>query len=253
MKAYACLVVLGASLAAHSARADDLQVISAAAAKDALAPLAALAQKALGETVRFSFGTAGEIRARALSGAPFDLVVAPPKVLENLAQQGAVAKGSRTDLGVVLLAGAVRKGAPKIDLSDEKALKASLLAAASIGIANPATGATSGIYLRDLMARLGVANAVKGKLKFYPDGQDAGEAVARGDIALALGQKSEFIGVPGAELAGLLPQSDQLRTIYAASLAKAAAGKANSRKLFDLLTSPEIKASFQAHGFDPPR
>lgn len=245
--ALALTAVLGA--AAH---ADEIIVLAAAATKEALAPVPGWLLKSTGDHVQFVFGTAGAMHDKALAGPPFDIIIVPPAPLADLIKQGAVVAGSREDLGVVRLAAAVRSGAPVPDIASVDALKTSLLQAASIGIADPATGATSGIYLANLMQNLGVAAAVASKLKLYPDGSAAMEAVARGEIALGLGQKSEITPVSGIELA-LLPESVQLSTVYAAGLASRAADKKSARDLLGFLSSPEAQTSFARNGFDPPR
>jgi molybdate transport system substrate-binding protein len=247
------VAVLAVPLLARAARADDLLVLSAAAARQALAPAPGWFEKSTGSHVRFVFGTAGEMRAKALSSAPFDIIIAPPAILADLVRRDAVAAGSRKDLGAVVLAAAVRKGAPHPDISNEGALRATLLATPAIGIADPAIGATSGIYLMKLMQRLGIAAAIKSKMKLYPDGSDAMKALARGEIALGLGQKSEIIPVPGVDLVGSLPQTVQLRTIYAAGLAKQSEGKRSAGELLEFLSGPQMLASFRANGFDPPQ
>jgi molybdate transport system substrate-binding protein len=238
---------------AASAHADELVVLAAAATKQALAPVPDQLLKSTGDHVRFVFGTAGAMHDKALAGSPFDIVIVPPAPLADLIERGAVVAGSREDLGVVRLAAAVRSGTPVPDISSVDALKTALLHAASIGIADPATGATSGIYLAKLMEKIGIEDAVGPKLKRYPDGSAAMEAVARGEIALGLGQKSEITPVQGVQLIGILPEAVQLSTIYSAGLASQAANKKPAHDLLMLLESPEAQASFARNGFDPPR
>lgn len=246
------LAIVAAVLCAATApaRGADLLVLSAAAMKTAVSSLPEAFTRQTGDHVSFIFGTAGFIRDKAVSGEAFDLVIVPPAPLADLVKRGLVIDGTRQDLGLVRLGAAVQKGHahPAIDTVD--AFKAALLAAPRIGMADPATGATSGIYLAKLFEQLGVAEAVKPKLSFFPEGQVAMEAAARGEIDLGLGQISEILPVSGTELIGPIPEALQLRTVYAAGLAQHAKSPEASRRLLQFLAGPDAAAAFKAQGFE---
>ena len=63
------------------------------------------------------------------------------------------------------------------------------------------TGA-SGIYLKGVFEKLGVAEQIKGKLKSV---HAAGEAVANGEAEIGFTQVSEVLPFAGAEVGGMLP------------------------------------------------
>jgi molybdate transport system substrate-binding protein len=244
------LMMLALGLAAQPARANDLVVLSAAAMKTAVSALPDSFAAATGDRVSFIFGTAGFIRDKATSGEAFDVVIVPPAPMADLAKRGLVVDGSMQKLGLVRLGAAVRAGAPHPDISTEASFRAALLSADSIGMADPATGATSGIYLAKLMEQLGVMEAVRPKLKFYPEGQVAMEAAARGEVAFGLGQVSEILPVPGTDLIGTIPESLQLKTIYAAGLAAGGHNKEAAARLMRYLSGPQAVASYKAQGFE---
>ena len=231
-------------------RAENLVVLSAAAAKISLEDISKQYQRMSGNGITFSFGTAGEMSAKAQSGVPFDIIIVPPAPLADLTNKGIVADGSREDLGIVRLAAAVRAGAAVPDMSTEEKLKDALLNASSIGMADPGSGATSGIYLMKLMGTLGIGDAVHSKLKLFPDGQAAMEAVERGEVALGLGQKSEITPVAGVSLIGDLPQAVQLNTVYSAGLSANSFKKRSAQDLFKFMVGAEARTSFLANGFD---
>ena len=234
----------------RAASADDLDVLAASAVKKAVEGVPAQVETATGDHVRFTFGTAGGIHDKAAAGTDFDIVILPPAPLDDLSRRGLVVPGSRRDLGTVRLAAAVRSGAVHPALENVAELKDTLLAAPSIGLADPATGATTGIYLAKLFQQLGMADALRSKVKVYADGLNAMAAVARGEVAIGLGQMSEITPVQGVELVGPLPETVQLKTIYAAGLGSKVGDKPSARKLLDLLTSPAMAAAFRANGFD---
>ena len=69
---------------------------------------------------------------------------------------------ARTGIGI-----AVRKGAPKPDVSSPEALKRALLAADTV-VYNTAS---SGLYIEKMLDRIGVGDPVKAKTQRYPTGE----------------------------------------------------------------------------------
>lgn len=244
------LMLLALGLAAQPARAADLVVLSAAAMKAAVSALPDSFAAETGDRVSFVFGTAGFIRDKAMSGEAFDVVIVPPAPLGDLVKRGLVVDGSMQKLGLVRLGAAVRAGTARPDIMTEASFRATLLAASSIGMADPATGATSGIYLSKLLEQLGVMDAVRPKLKLYPEGQVAMEAAARGEVAFGLGQVSEILPVAGIDLVGTLPEALQLKTVYAAGLAAGGQNNEAALRLMRYLSGPKAVASYKAQGFE---
>ena len=244
----AVVVALVALVCLGQAEAATLRVVSAAAAKGPLVDGAAAFKEQSGDDLSFSFGTAGQVRDRASSGA-FDIVVAPPAVLSALAEKSIVDPSTKTDLGAVVLAAAVPAASKVAAPSDLASLKKLILNAPTIGLANPKTGATSGIFLDQLLHRLGVYDSVAPRLRLFADGQDAVAAVAKGPLFLALGQSSEVAAVRGVRSLGPLPAAAQLRTIYSAALTKSAVKSPAAKAFMAFLQSSRTKAALRAHGF----
>jgi molybdate transport system substrate-binding protein len=242
------LVLVLALGVAPVARADELVVFSAAAVKAALADVPQRFAAETGTQLRLVFGTAGATHDRAASGGAFDLVILPTAPLADLVRRGVVADASRHDLGTVRLGAAVRAGSPQPRIGTEAEFTQALLAAPSIGVADPATGATTGVFLASLLKRLGLAETLRPKLHRYADGLTAMEAEARGEVALGLGQISEILPVAGVTLVGPLPESVQLRSVYAAGLSAHAQPQAAA--LMRLLTGHDMVDVFRRNGFD---
>ena len=100
-----------------------------------------------------------------------------------------------------------------------------------------------------LIERLGLAEAMRGRVLVFPGGGAAVGAVADGRAAMAISQISEIIAVPGAALVGPLPDSAQLVTPYLGAIATRAADAEGARALLAVLTGPEGQARFRAAGF----
>ncbi len=243
------LLAAACTLAAH---AEPLQVLSAAAVKTSVAQVPELFAGAGDDRVQFQFGTAGAMRDKAIQGALFDVVIVPPAAMAELVARNLVDAASQQALGTVRLGAAVAKGGAPLDLADVAALQRMLTQAGSVGIADPARGATTGIYLSKLFARLGLADAMQSKLRVYPEGQNAMEAVAAHEIDVAMGQFSEASSVAGLEPLVPLPEAVQLKTVYVAAVGQHAPHPVAARRLLDLLASPPVQQAFRANGFDLP-
>jgi molybdate transport system substrate-binding protein len=104
--------------------------------------------------------------------------------------------------------------------------------------------------LAKLIDRLGIGGTVGPKVKYYPEGQTAMEAMARGEVSLGLGQISEIRPVKGVTLVGPIPEDLQLVTTYAVGVGANSASPEGAKKLLSYLTGPAVQASLQANGFD---
>ena len=104
-------------------------------------------------------------------------------VKDGKAAAGNVTVLARSGIGV-----AVRKGAPKPDISSPEALKRTLLAAKSISYVDPASGGASGIHFAKVLDRLGIANEMKSKTVF-PNPKtpaEVGVLVANGEAEIGV-------------------------------------------------------------------
>ena len=234
------------------AQAQDVRILSAAAVKTPLIAAQTLSQSATGLGLSLDFGTAGAVHDKLASGTPADIVVLPPTRLDELVTQGLVDPVGRTTLGVVRLGFAVRSGAPKPDIATEGDVRAALSNAPTIGLADPASGATTGLYFAKLLKTMKLEEVLRPKIRLYADGTAAMEALARNEVAVAAGQISEIMPVAGVDLVGPLPEVFQLRTIYAAGILKATHVPDAAKTVIAFLTSAKMTPAFTAAGFDLP-
>ncbi len=232
--------------------ANDIRILSAAAMRAPLLAAQGMAPAATGSGLLLDFGTAGSVRDKVAAGAPADLVVLPPARLDELAAQGFLAPDGRADLGAVRLGLAVRSGAARPAVATEADIRSTLAAAASIGLADPASGATTGVFFAKLLKQMGLDETLRPKIRLFPDGTAAMEALARGDVALAAGQISEIKPVSGVDLVGPLPDALQLRTVYAAAVTRGATSPDAARATIAFLTSAKMAPALAVAGFDPP-
>jgi molybdate transport system substrate-binding protein len=145
-------------------------------------------------------------------------------MIDELAAAGLVQQGSRFDLGKVGTGVAVRAGvaAPSTETAEE--LRDSVRAAGKVVCPDPAI-ATAGNVVMALMDKLGVADEVRDRMQFFPNGYAAMNWLAAqgGDRDLGITQVTEILPNKGVTYAGPLPDAFQMKTVYSAGIAARAA------------------------------
>lgn len=243
------LVAAVAWAAFDCAEAAEIRVLSAGAMKAMVTELAEAFLKESGHTVIVTSGTVGAVRQKLTAGEPADVVIATDTAIDELAHQGAIVTGTRTDLARTGIGVAVRQGAPLPDISTPEAFKRTLLSAKSLVYVNPSLGATSGIHFAGVLQRLGIADAVKDKTLLWPGGY-AAEAVAKGQAELCVHQISEILPVKGVTLVGPLPRDLQKITTYSAGLPAQSAAPEAARVFIAFMARPSFKSRLAEAGLD---
>lgn len=179
--------------------------------------------------------------ARIEAGERGDIAILTQAGVAGLAARGVLgpARGlARSAIGL-----AVPAGAPHPDISTVTALRAALLAAPNLVYSR---AGASGIFFTDLIARLGIAEAVNAKAIIIPEGFTA-EVAARGEAALAIQQVSELMAVAGVEIVGRLPEGANTYAVFSA----ACFAGADAGALLEELARAMTPARLAAHGLDP--
>src|SRR5437879_3814889 len=104
---------------------------------------------------------------------------------------------------------------------------------------------------RRVLERLGIAEEMKAKTKFPPEGGFTARLLAAGETEMAVQQIGELISVPGVELLGPLPGDLQSVTTFAAAIPSGAHQPDAARALIKYLQSPEAMAVMKGKGLDP--
>src|ERR1700704_945768 len=201
---------LGMLLSQGTAPAAEITVVGGMGVISGIRDLAAGFQSATGNKVNAVF--AANVMAVVDAGGPGDIVALNPPVIDGLIKSGKLV-GARVDFARAGIGVAVKAGAPKLDLSTVEAFKRAMRAAKSIGYST----AGSGLMVANIIADLGLTDELKARTKFL-DGFPAAEAVARGEVEIALQQINVILPVKGAELAGPLPAELQEYNHFAAGV-----------------------------------
>jgi len=242
------LLVLGIK-----AEAAELKVLSANGIQAVMEDLGPKFERATGHKLAISFATAGAAIKRAQGGEAADVVIATRQGIDGLVKNGKAAADNVTVLAHSGIVVAVRKGAPKPDISSPDALKRMLLAAKSISYVDPASGGASGIHFAKVLDRLGITNEMKSKTVF-PNPQTPGEVgvlVAKGDAEIGVHVIQELIPVAGIDLVGPLPGDLQNTIVFSAAIITGAKDAAAAKALVDFLRTPDSAKVIKAKGMDP--
>jgi molybdate transport system substrate-binding protein len=202
-------------------------------------------EKATGHKLAISFGSTNPLKARIDKGEFFDLTVLGDAAIDELVKQGKLDVATRAIVARSVLGVAIRKGAPKPDISTTEAFKRTMLDAKSIAYLD---GGLTGTYLNVLFQRLGIADNMKSKYR----NARGGEAVVSGEAELGVTQVSEILYEKGAELAGKLPAEIQNYTNFPAAVSTSAKEAEAAKALLKYLASPDAVRVMKAYGLEPP-
>ena len=201
-----------------SAEASEIRVLSAAAVQVPVEEIAAAFARDTSHQVRFEFATAGEVEARVNVGARPAIVITAEERSASVVATLGLGAGQVRPLATVGIGVAVRRGAPKPDLSSVDAFRQSLRRAESVAYGDPSRGATTGVHFAKVLDVLGVADEIRPKTMLAANGLDVMRRVKSGEIELGVTQISEILNIDAAALVGLLPSELQKYTTYAAIL-----------------------------------
>ena len=132
--------------------------------------------------------------------APFDDAI----------RTGNVDRGTATVVARLRLAIAVKKGAPKPDISTAAAVRNTLRNAKSIASVDPAQGSVGGAVLLALN-KMGVTKDIQPKIKWMPGGGDVQKSVAAGESEIAFGPYLSDMRNPGLDIVGACRRMRQRR------------------------------------------
>ena len=176
-------------------------------------------ERTSGTRVVITWGATNSLLKDLEGGAGGDLAILTAEAIDDLISGGKVVAGGRVDLARSGIGVAVRKGAKRPDIASPEALKRALVAAKSV--AHSKSG-MSGIYFPTVLARLGIADAMKAKIVIPDPGTPIGEVVAKGEAEIGIQQISELLPVAGIEIVGPLPAALQKITTFSAGVLTAA-------------------------------
>jgi molybdate transport system substrate-binding protein len=238
------LLLLAQGIAVEAA---ELKVIAGAALAPALGELSPRFERMTGHKLVIQYGILGTIRRQIEGGEEFDLAIIPTTLLDDVAKQGKIAAGTRTEIARIGMAVAARAGAPKPDISSSDAFKRALLDARSITY--PPEGAV-GVHLAKVFDRLGIVEQMKAKTKSQKTAERVPQAVAAGEAELGFAPSTVLLSVSGVELVGPFPPELQTYIVLTTGVGAAAKQPDAAKALINYLTTPDAVTVIKAKGLE---
>src|SRR4051812_16455616 len=204
-------------------------------------------EQASGHKLDIFFGTTPNLIKEAVSGTPFDVGIVPVEVMKDAPARARFSADPTLDVARVGLGVAVRAGAAKPNIDTPDALKAALMNAQSIATL-PASAA--GAQVMKTFERLGVSEAIKGKLQAKGAPAEIVEAIAKGEAELGVFLVN-VLTAPGLDVVGPFPAELQQEIVFTAAPALVTTQAEAAEALIAYLKSPEAIAIIKARGMTP--
>jgi len=243
------LVALVAAVIAGDARAQSRPVLvfAAASLKTALDAIAAEWRRETGKAATVSYAASSTLAKQINNDAPAELFIsADEDWMDYLQERNLIDPQSRIDLlgnRLVLIApastGSSTNIAPGFPL-------ARLLGDGHLAIADP-NAVPAGRYAKAALEKLGVWQAVAGRIAAAENVRAAPPLVARGEAPLGIVYQTDAAAEPSVRIVGTFPPDSHPPIVYPMALTHAAGPEAPGFATY--LRTPAARALFEAQGF----
>src|SRR5690242_20058035 len=209
-------VVAGMALALVFAQGawaqDEITLIAPNIIDDPIKQLIPPFEAKSGHKVKATFGSVVGTKQQIVRGEAVDVPLVEVPYDAEVIASGNVVAGSGTPLANVSIGVAVRKGAPKPDISTADGVKRMLLAAKSIAYPDPSNGAAAGVSVDEALKKLGIAEQLRPKIKLAQGGARAMALVASGEAEIGM-TFLPGMADPGIDIVGPLPREVSAPTV----------------------------------------
>jgi molybdate transport system substrate-binding protein len=231
---------------------EELTVSIVSRADDGFKELISQFEKKTGRKVKLTFPNFMASRDVVVKGEPFDLAIVEFPHDADVVASGNVVPDSATLIANGWMGVAVKKGAPKPDISTPAAVKRTLLAAKSIAYPDPEGGtAASGRNIEEMLRRLGIADEMKAKTTHTRGGGRAMAAAASGEAEIGMTMHIGMYGMDDIDIVGTLPAEISPPSPLIGFISSHTTRAAAARELLAFLTSPEAAPVYRKFLLQP--
>ena len=242
-------ICLSAALLASPAGAVELRIICPGIVYNAaLSELVDDYNKKSGNTAVIVRGVMDKIIGQAKTDTPAaDVVGLPGDLMNNLYLDGGIVGATYTPLGRGELGLAVKKGAPKPDISTVDKLAAVLKGGGTIEVNDPKGGTMQAVIIDGILKRpefsgVHVASPARG---------EGAAALARGEGDMAIQLVPEILDKPPIDLVAPLPVELGGHMDAMLAVSSRSADQKNALAFIKFLTRPEARAAWTVKGMKP--
>jgi molybdate transport system substrate-binding protein len=247
-----CVVVLVVLLAAvATAAAQEATLSVAISMKDAIEELGrAFVASRPGVTLRYNFGSSGELQKQIEAGAPVDLFVsAAPRQMDELEKKGLVVAASRRIFARNALT-VIKPLDSRVDITKPADLLDARITKIVVG--NPRT-VPAGQYAEESLRALGLWERLQLKLVFAENVRQALDYVARGEVDAGFVYTTDAVTRGPQVREAFRPGEDTYRPVlYPVAVVAGARQPGLAQAFLDVLVGRDGQATLGRLGFQPP-
>jgi len=245
--AAAALVTL---LFATTAGAQELRLAGGGHFQGSGAALAEAFSQKTGIATLYTPGNTGNggMARRMDGGEVMDVVVLNRDDMNEQTAAGLIKPDSVVSFGSDRMGLAVRKGAPKPDISTPEKLRATLVAARAVGMQEPDPMGHSGANILHILTTLGIFDEIKAKAVII---RNATDALVAGTVDISFWSYPELLEREQIDVAGPTPPELGGFTEQAVGIPARNQNDAHARAFIQFLTSADGAAVYTQHGLDP--
>ncbi|HEX8827173.1 MAG TPA: molybdate ABC transporter substrate-binding protein, partial [Xanthobacteraceae bacterium] len=201
-----------------------------------------------GGAVKVSYAASSALAKQIDAGAPADIFIsADPDWMNDVEKNNAIRPDTRFDfLSNVLVLVEPADSATKVDIKPGFPL-AKMLGDGRVAMADP-DAVPAGKYGKAALQKLGVWDAVEGKVARAEDVRAALEFVSRKETPFGIVYQTDAAVDPGVKIAGVFPADTYPRIVYPAALT-ASSENPEAAKFLAYLRSDAAKPFFTKQGF----
>jgi len=246
LRIFSVALALAATLPAPAIRAGEVYVCAAASLTDALKEIAVAYDKESGDTLVFDFAASSVLARQIEEGAPADLIISADEAkLDALQKEGLLLPGTRKSilsntLVIVVPADSTIDIKSAADLGGPDIKK--------IALGEPAT-VPAGIYAKEYLEKLGLWEALAGKIVPTENVRAALAAVESGNVEAGIVYKTDALISKKVKVAFEVPASEGPKISYPLAVLKDAKAPDAAMKLAAYLESAPAAAVFEKYGF----
>src|SRR5262245_54386674 len=203
-----------------------------------------------GVTLRYNFGSSGELQKQIEAAAPVDLFIsAAQRQMDELQQKNLIVPASRRNFARNVLT-VIKPTGSKLDLTKPEDLLDPRVTKITIG--NPKT-VPVGQYSEQSLRALGLWDRVQPKLVFAENVRQALDYVARGEMDAGFVYTTDAAIRRGQVVEAFRPPEESYSpVIYPVAVVVASKHQAVAQAFIDLLVGQEGQAVLARYGFLPP-
>lgn len=232
------------------AQAQDVMLSVAVSMKDVVDELGrGFMASRPGVTLRYNFGSSGELQKQIEAGAPVDLFIsAAERQMDELVKKGLIVSQSRRIFARNVLT-VVKPADSKIDITKPSDLLDARVTKIVIG--NPKT-VPAGQYAEESLKALGIWDRLQPKLVFSENVRQALDYVARGEVDAGFVYTTDAAARAQQVKEAFRPAEDTYRpVVYPVAVVAGAKQAALAQAFLDLLMSRDGQAILARFGFQP--